>query len=71
MTQLQPLLDRSRYTDEEWALSSAGRCDWVIESGMTPRVVHCEEPSEPTSFYRWCAGHDDEARTDNPSAYGR
>ncbi len=72
MTNLQPLLARNRYTDEEWALASSGLCDWVTEYGMYPgRVVHCGKPSSPRSFYRWCDEHDAEARHDNPGAYGQ
>lgn len=67
---LQPLLDRDRYTDDEWALSSAGRCDEVTEYGMYPgRVVHCGKPSSPKSFYRFCEEHDDEAR--HSPGYGK
>lgn len=69
MTALQPLLDRNRYTDEEWALSSSGRCDQVVEYGNGRGIVHCGEPSDPTSFYRYCADHDEEAR-ESPR-YGR
>lgn len=67
---LQPLLARSRYTDEEWALASEGKCSWETEFGMFPgRVVHCEQPAHPGSFYRMCAEHDEEARY-SPT-YGR
>jgi hypothetical protein len=67
---LQPLLDRDRYTDEEWALSSAGLCDEVIEYGMHPgRIVHCGERSSPVSVYRLCASHDEDAR--QSPGYGR
>jgi len=59
---LQPLLARERYSDEEWKLSSAGLCDVVIESGMGPYVKYCEQPSDANSFYRWCTEHDQEAR---------
>jgi hypothetical protein len=39
MTDLQPLLDRSRYTDEEWEYASSGRCDW--ETATYPRLERC------------------------------
>jgi hypothetical protein len=68
MTDLQPLLARNRYTDEEWALSSAGKCDWL--TATYPGLEWCEQPSSPRSFYRWCTEHDDEAR-DDPRSYGR
>jgi hypothetical protein len=71
MSPLFPLLARDRYSDEEWALSSTGHCDWVIETGTGPRVVHCDKPSSPTSFYRWCAHHDHMARDNNPQTYGQ
>jgi hypothetical protein len=69
---LYPLLDRDRYNDDEWALASAGLCDWVIEYGMYPgRVVHCGQPADPGSFYRWCTDHDEQALDENPGAYGQ
>lgn len=68
---LMPLLARDRYSDEEWKYASSGRCDWVTESGMTPWIKRCGKPSSPDSFYRWCAGHDREAREDDPAKYGR
>lgn len=70
MTNLQPLLSRDRYTDEEWQYASAGICDWITESGMGPYIKRCGAPSSPNSFYRWCAEHDDEAR-DDPYHYGK
>jgi hypothetical protein len=71
MPDLQPMLARSRYSDEEWEFASSGRCDREVELGMHPRVVRCGEPSSPASFYRWCARHDREAYEDNPAKYGR
>ncbi len=71
MGDLQPLLARDRYSDDEWALASAGRCDWETELGMHPRILRCGKPSSPRSFYRWCDEHDQEARHDNPGAYGQ
>lgn len=71
MSDLQSLLARNRYCDEEWEYASSGRCDWVTESGMTPRIKRCGRASSPDSFYRWCARHDDDARQDNPAAYGK
>lgn len=65
---LQPLLARSRYTDEEWALASAGRCDW--NTATYPRLTHCGQPSDPGSFYRFCSDHDREARDESPHTYG-
>lgn len=71
MVALYPLLDRGRYTDEEWELASAEMCNWVSQFGFRGRWVHCGQPSDPESFYRWCAEHDMQARDDNPEAYGR
>lgn len=68
---LQPLLDRSRYTDEEWEYASSGRCDWIVESGMTPRVVRCGAHSSSDSFYRFCVEHDQDARDESPGTYGK
>lgn len=60
---LQPLLTRNRYTDKEWALASAGLCDRFVESDtVAGRAVRCEQPSDPGSFYRFCAECDDRAR---------
>ena len=67
MTALQPLVDRSRYTDEEWEYASSGRCDW--ETATYPHLTRCGEPSDPDSFYRYCDEHDEEAR-ESPG-YGR
>ncbi len=70
MAELMPLLARNRYSDEEWELSSSGRCDEVVESGMyMGRIVHCGKPSDPGSFYRLCTEHDEVAQ-DDPT-YGR
>lgn len=66
---LQPLLARDRYTDEEWELSSAGLCDAYVAN--YPRDEWCGAPSSPKSFYRWCEEHDQEAREDDPAAYGK
>lgn len=71
VTDLQPLLSRDRYSDEEWEYASSGRCDRETDLGMHPRIVRCGEPSSPASFYRWCVEHDEEARDDDPDAYGR
>jgi hypothetical protein len=57
---LQPLLDRGRYTDEEWALSSAGLCGYL--TATYPRLEWCEQPSDPASHYRYCTEHDQDAR---------
>jgi hypothetical protein len=65
--ELQPLLDRSRYTDEEWAFASSGRCDW--ETATYPHLTRCGKPSSPNSSYRYCDEHDEEAR-ESPG-YGR
>lgn len=64
---LQPLLDRNRYTDEEWKYASSGRCGWVVAT--YPSLQHCNQPSDPDSFYRYCTEHDREARDDTPN-YG-
>lgn len=69
MPDLQPLLSRIRYDDEEWELASAGRCARLIP--WPPGIgTWCGEPSDPDSFYRWCAEHDQEAREVNPYGYG-
>jgi hypothetical protein len=65
---LQPLLARDRYTDEEWGYASSGRCDWIVAT--YPSLKRCGEPSSPESLYRWCAVHDQEARDEDPSEYG-
>ncbi len=67
MTALQPMLDRSRYSDEEWEYASSGRCDW--ETANYPSLQRCGKPSSPESKYRWCAGHDRAAREDYPGKY--
>jgi hypothetical protein len=64
---LQPLLDRSRYTDEEWEYASSGRCDWEVAT--YPRLERCGKPSDPDSFYRYCTAHDRMARDCSPN-YG-
>jgi hypothetical protein len=69
MTALQPLLARNRYSDEEWALANAGRCNYDVQN--YPRMERCGRPSSPKSFYRFCDEHDQEARHDNPGAYGQ
>lgn len=71
MSKLWPLLARNRYSAEEWKLASRGQCDWAVEFGNGRGVRYCGRPSSPQSFYRWCAGHDREARSNNPGAYGR
>jgi len=57
---LQPLLSRDRYSDEEWELASSGRCGMDVAN--YPRLEHCEKPSDPKSFYRFCPDHDEDAR---------
>jgi len=70
VTVLFPLLERRRYTDEEWKLAVTGRCDRHI--APYPRLVFCGRRSSPDSFYRWCAGHDAEVRANYPAEwYGR
>lgn len=64
---LQPLLDRSRYSDEEWAYAKAGKCGWYVAN--YPRDEWCEKPSSPKSFYRYCEDHDRCAR-DESANYG-
>ncbi|MGK5682438.1 hypothetical protein [Actinoplanes sp. URMC 104] len=66
MSDLQPLLARENYLDEEWLMAAQGRCirAWPVES-----EPYCGDPSDPASHYRFCTPHDAEAR-DNP-AYGR
>lgn len=70
MSALRPLLDRDRYTDDEWALASAGRCDWITESGAWVRIARCGKPSDPGSFYRFCPEHDCDARGLWGTTYG-
>ena len=65
MAALFPLLDRDRYSDEEWELASSGLCDWLTAG--YPRMEWCGLPSSPSSFYRWCDEHDAEAREDYPN----
>jgi hypothetical protein len=67
MSDLQPLLDRSRYTDEEWEYASSGRCDWEVAT--YPSLERCGQPSSPDSVYRYCAEHDEDAR--EQGGYGR
>jgi hypothetical protein len=77
MSDLQPLLARSRYSDKEWHLASAGLCDW--NTANYPRMEWCEKPSDPNSFYRWCTEHDQQVRDEDtylaqwghPAKYGR
>lgn len=58
---LQPLLARDRYSDEEWGLASAGLCGMDVAN--YPDLEHCRELSSSGSFYRFCAEHDEEARS--------
>lgn len=67
MTDLQPLLDRNRYSDEEWEYASSGRCDWEIAN--YPNLQRCGKSSDPGSFYRYCTEHDEDAQ-ESPG-YGR
>jgi hypothetical protein len=60
MSELKPLLDRDRYSDEEWEYASSGRCGWYVAN--YPGDEWCEKPSDPKSYYRYCTEHDDEAR---------
>jgi hypothetical protein len=69
MTELQPLLARNRYSDEEWAYAIAGLCDW--ETANYPRLARCGRASNQNSLYRWRTEHDERARRDNPDGYGR
>lgn len=69
MSDLQPLLDRSRYSDEEWEYASSGRCDW--ETANYPRLRRCGKPSSSASFYRYCNDHDRAARDQSPDTYGQ
>jgi hypothetical protein len=69
MTTLQPLLSRDRYSDPEWELASAGKCNWDIAN--YPHITRCGKPSDPNSFYRWCTEHDQESRYYDPQSYGR
>jgi len=68
VSNLQPLLSRNRYTDEEWALAVAGRCGW--NTANYPRLEWCGQPSDPNSFYRFCTEHDQQAREEAPATYG-
>lgn len=69
MSDLRPMLDRGRYSDEEWEFASAGICDW--ETANYPSLQRCGQPSDPGSFYRYCAKHDEDARDHSPDTYGR
>jgi hypothetical protein len=69
VTVLQPLLSRDRYSDEEWEYALSGRCGRYTAN--YPADAWCGEPSSPVSFYRWCDEHDQEAREEDPAAYGR
>lgn len=69
MTDLQPLLSRDRYSDEEWECATSGRCGACVEFGNSRGVILCEEPSDPNSYYRYCTGHDEDAR-EHPT-YGK
>jgi len=70
VTNLQPLLSRDRYTDEEWGLTSAGRCSWNTAFG-TPSLTYCRKPSDPRSAYRFCTDHDFDIREDYGADYGK
>lgn len=61
MSNLQPLLSRDRYTDEEWEYASSGRCAQEIEIDWHG-ITRCGKPSSPESFYRFCEQHDEDAR---------
>jgi hypothetical protein len=67
VSDLQPMLDRSRYTDEEWEYASEGRCDWA--DAQFQYLERCGDPSDPDSFYRYCTFHDGVAR--ECPGYGR
>jgi hypothetical protein len=69
VTDLRPLLDPDRYTDEELALSEQGLCSEVVAD--YPSIQRCAEPSSPDSPYRFCAHHDEQAREDNPDSWHR
>lgn len=69
MTDLQPLLSRDRYSDEEWALASSGRCSWYTAN--YPADAWCGAPSDAASLYRLCTEHDREARDGYPQNYGK
>lgn len=60
MAKLKPMLSRNRYTDEEWAMASKGRCD--IETATYPSLKRCGKHSSPTSDYRYCCEHDADTR---------
>lgn len=62
MSELQPLLPPDRYSSKGWAFAVAGTCNWCVEPPNTYGGVLCGKPSSPTSFYRYCADHDREAR---------
>jgi hypothetical protein len=65
---LQPMLHRSRYTDEEWEYAKAGRCAEI--TGSSGALIRCGYPSSPTSYYRACSRHDREIRDEHPDTYG-
>ena len=62
-----PLLSRDRYSDEEWAYASSGRCGWYTAN--YPGDAWCGASSSQKSFYRFCEEHDDDAR-EHPT-YGK
>lgn len=68
MSDLQPLLSRDRYTDEEWEYATSGRCGWA--DAQFQHLQCCGDPSNPNSTYRYCTFHDDVAR-EYGAAYGK
>lgn len=54
------LIDRLRFTDEEWERAGQGLCTEVIEYGMSPFPKFCPKPLDPDSCYAACTQHDRE-----------
>jgi hypothetical protein len=53
-------VDRSRFTDHEWALYQAGKCCYQTGYGL-PWMTWCERPSVPGHPLGYCATHAEES----------
>lgn len=63
------LVARNRFTAEEWAEAKAGRCGYVVESGMSARIKRCGDPSAPESPFANCTTHDRVVLDDSPLSW--
>jgi hypothetical protein len=63
------LVARDRFTDEEWAEAMAGRCGYVVESGMSARIKRCGAPSDPESPFANCSTHDRVVLDESPQSW--